>query len=81
MKFVPYDKKNIEKGVKRKSDNFKLLFDFQNSDLDCAKVLDYTQKNAAICQTSLMASIKRYHFNNIFVIVRKENVYLIKKDI
>lgn len=81
MKLVPYDmqKSNLfsYRGYKR-SNNLKILEEFIDSDLDCAKVEGFTQKNATTAAKSLNNSIKRYKFLNIHANARKNNLFLIK---
>lgn len=80
MLLVPYDKNKLKKyrGF-GKFKNLKLLEEFRDGESDCCEVKNFTQKDAKSCQTSLMASIRRYKFPNyIKVVVRKEKVYLVK---
>lgn len=81
MRLVPIEKSEIKNvwGY-TPSKNLEMLEEFKDSDLDCVKVVDWTQAQAASCSNSLNASIKRYRMNNIKAIVRKGEVYLIKKD-
>jgi hypothetical protein len=76
---IPYDIDKLQHVNEYKvSDNYGLLTEFINSDLKCAKVEGYTQKDARCCAFSLRASIKRYHFNSITACQRKGEVFLIK---
>lgn len=81
MKLVPYDRNKIwnVNGYYSKSANYRLLAEFINSDMDCAKVENYTHKTSASCAASLARSAKRFGFNNIKVRESKGEVYLIKK--
>jgi hypothetical protein len=78
MKLIPYDIRKIDPNKYKKSKNYLLLTDFMESDMDCAKVENYTQKCARHCSTSLNISIKRYRMGGIRSIVRDGEVFLIK---
>lgn len=72
---------NIEElGRKRakRADNYKLLSDFADSDMKCARVDGWQHKSAHVCATSLRKTIESYNMFDITVFVRKGNVYLIK---
>lgn len=79
MKLVEYDINKID-GARgyRKSDNLKILEEFVESGMECAKVEGYNNKTAAHCATSLNTSIKRYNLGGIRAISRKGVCYLIK---
>ena len=62
----------------RRSANLRILQEFANSDMTCAKVEDYTHKSAAACASSLVNSIKNYRIPGIQAVVREGAVYLIK---
>lgn len=76
MKLVPYDKNNIE-GYKPTS-NYELLNEFVNSGFECAKIENWNHKSVYSAQSSFQSSIKRFHMNNVKVIVRGDNLYLVK---
>ena len=79
MRMVACNLNEIEsKGVYKKSDNFKILNEFAESEHTCVMIEDYTQKNAMCCAASLNTSIKRYHMTGIRAISRKDKVYLIR---
>ena len=79
MRLIPYDKKKLNTGIYKKSKNYKLLMEFVESGLDCAKVEGYTQADAYGCSRSLTASAKRYHIDHVRSIVRKGEVFLVKE--
>lgn len=79
MKLVPYDAKEIIKGYKL-CKNQRLIQEFLNSGLDCAKLEDFPQKDAKGCASSLSISLKRMGINNVKVCSRKGNVFLLKID-
>ncbi len=79
MRMVPCDKNEFK--VRKNSDNFKLLMDFKESDFDCVRLDDYSWANAKSAQCSLLASMKHYRITGIAVIMRKENIYLLKTPI
>lgn len=78
MKLVPYEAKNIKHYKSTK--NLEILEEFIESDMSCAKLEGYTQKNAKNCQSSLLGAIKRFHIHGVKVLVRKEDVILLKVD-
>lgn len=83
MRLVKVNVKDIPK-IKAKrpySNNYKLLMTFHDSDDVCAEVKDYTQKNVKVCHTSLLASVRRYHLNNIRVVKRDDRIFLVKDNI
>lgn len=80
MRLVKCDREVIGNLKSKKSDNYKLLVEFTENGIDCAEVVDFTQKNAKSCATSLVNSIKRFRIHGVKCIQRKEKVYLIKID-
>lgn len=76
MKLVPYDMKKL--GY-TKTKILTILEEFEKSGLDCARVEDHGCKNAKSCAASLRMAVKRFHMNNIEVITRKDQVYMIHK--
>ena len=58
----------------------KLLCEFRDSDMDCAKVEDYHYANATSAQASIAGSIKHFKFANIVCTVRNGSVYLLKTN-
>lgn len=79
MKMVPYDVTKL--GMYARSNNLDTLMDFIDSGFDCVKLEGYTQKNAKNCRNSLENSIKNYRLGGIQVVVRGENVFLVRKKI
>lgn len=79
MKLVPYDVNELG-SYYRKTKNLKLLNEFADSGLDCAKVEDFTQKDARSCASALSKAIKHFRFGNIQVVTRKGCVFLVKTD-
>lgn len=81
MNLVAYDKKKLDNpyGYKR-TKWFKIIDEFVESDMDCAKVKDFPHKSATSCAASLNRAIRRYHKDGIRAIERKEEVFLIKID-
>lgn len=69
-----------ELGRKRakKADNYKLLIEFADSDMKCARIDGWRHKTAHGCATSLRTTIENYNMFDIAVFVRKGEVYLIK---
>ena len=79
MKLVPYDLKKIDNanGYK-KSKNQKIIEAFLESDLDCAKIEEWTQKSAVGCAGSLNRSIEKYNMTGARAISRNKDVFLIR---
>lgn len=79
MKLIPYDARNltVRKGYK-KSENLRILEEFVESGMECAKVEGYTQKNALICSSSLSSSIRNYNMGGVIARTRNGEVFLIK---
>lgn len=81
MNFIPCDRKAIVTVKEVRTDNFKLLWEFKESGVACAQVEGYPHKSATSCASSLRSAVKTYHMDSITVVVRRGNVYLIKKEI
>jgi hypothetical protein len=79
MKFVEYDIEQVALHRYKKTDNMKLLDEFSESGLACAKVEEYTQRDAHICAASLRKTALHAHMSHIKVIVRKGEVYMINE--
>lgn len=62
----------------KKADNYKILTEFADSDMKCARVEGWQHKTAHICAASLRNTIENYNMFDIAVFVRKGEVYLIK---
>lgn len=79
MKLVPYDINKIGgRGWYSKSENQRILEEFAKSDLECVKVEKYSHKDAYCCASALKNSVKTYRMNNIKVMARDGEVFLIK---
>lgn len=82
MKFEKYSIKKIGMGYKR-SNNMKLLDEFKESGLKCAKVTEYTTKTPRYCASSLQQTINRYHkeYRGLRAISRGDEVFLINEAV
>lgn len=81
MRLTPYEKEKLGELMKEsrgKSDIFAILNEFANSDLNCVKIEDWTQKTATGCYTSFHRSITRYRMTGIRVVKRGNEVFLVK---
>ena len=58
-----------------------IILEFHESDLKCAKVEDWTHKDAGSCAWSLRESARRLGLHHIKTMTRKGQVYLIKEEI
>ena len=79
MRLVKSDIRKIKKVNYSRTNNFEILEEFVESDMDCAEVKDFTQISAWSCASSLNASIKRFNIGGIKAISREGKCYLIKK--
>ena len=81
VKLVKWDVNNVAKpNGFRRTPNQKLIEDFANSAMDCAKVEGFTQKDAMVCAASLNVSIKNMRKSGIRAISRRGEVFLIKEE-
>lgn len=65
--------------VKRSNAKLKEMFtDFINGDADCVKVENYPHKNATVAREVLYNSAKRHYKDQIRVIKRGDDIYLVK---
>lgn len=64
-----------------RSDNFRLLSEFVDSGLKCAKIEGSTHSDPHCCASSLNLSAKRYNFFSVKAVVRKGEVYLVNESI
>lgn len=78
MKLVEYNINKVDVKGYKKSNNLKILEEFIDSGLECAKVDGFTQDNASHAAYSLNNSIKRYRFGGIRAISRNKEVFLIR---
>ena len=77
MKLIPVDVKEFEALINKNTSNYKVLSEFIDSGMDCARLDGFSQKRADICANSLRAAIKRYKFG-VRVIVNRGEVFLVK---
>lgn len=78
MELVAYDKEKLNLNLYRRTKWLKFIDEFIESDMNCAKVVNYTNKDAKSCVTSLAVAIRRFHKDGIRAIMHKNEVYLIK---
>ena len=79
MKLVPYNKKDLEVMIYKRTKNYEILLQFAESDMDCALVEGWEAKSAGVKAGNLNKSIKRFRMTHIRAICRKGKVYLIKE--
>ena len=77
MKLIPYDEKKI---YYAKTSNLRILEEFLNSGLTCAKLEGFPQKNAETCACSLRSSIRHFKMQGIKIIKRGETIILLKNE-
>lgn len=78
MQLVPYDVEKIR--YYKPSKNQKILEEFIESGLDCVKLKDWNHKNARSLQSTLYSSKRRFHINNVAIVIRKGGVFLVRTD-
>lgn len=79
MRLVKVDKLS-GKAFYKPTKVYKLLCEFRDSEMDCAKIeeCDYANTNSA--QASITKAIKHFKFLNIVCTAREGNVYLLKTN-
>ena len=79
MRLVSHNLEDLMIEVKRpNSDIYSMLTEFLNGNDDCAKIEDWTHKSAYCCAASVAYSVKHFYPNQIKVIQRGGDVYLVK---
>lgn len=63
------------------SDSFRMLYDFMNSGVKCAKIDGIMHKTPESCAISLRRSAKYHHLYSVKAHVRKGEVYLVNTSI
>lgn len=79
MKMIPIDRKTIEP-CRTKRNNYAILKEFIDSDLDCVELKDHGHRNAKCCQSCLLVSAKRFGFGYVGIIKRGDHIYLYRKN-
>ena len=77
MILVPCKIEDIKKR-KTYTDLYKILTEFLEGEADCVKVENYKHKNAYVCRETLYRSAQRYYKNQIKIIQRGDDAYLVK---
>lgn len=79
MHLVPYDKSKLKRTPK--TNLFKLVKEFVDSDADCAMVAGAAEHYAtpSVGATTINESIKRYKFAQIRAVVNNGEIYLVKE--
>jgi hypothetical protein len=81
MELIAYDRDKIENiGSYKKTENMRIIDEFIESGLDCAKVEGFTQKRAWSCADSLNKTMVRMKKAGIKALSRKGEVYLVKLE-
>lgn len=78
MKLVKYNKNELKARYYAKTKHQDLIEEFVNSDMDCAKVEEWTHVNADSCSNAINMSIKRFKVSGVKAIVRGGEVFLVK---
>lgn len=81
MKLVPCTMKEIEHLGLKRANLRDTLIEFVESGLEIAEIVDYTHKDARVCQAALRSAIKKYRFFGVKASARGERVFLIKEKI
>lgn len=77
MKLTKCDANEIKNNFKRTKWQ-KMLEEFLESDMDCAKVEEYTNKDAKSCVGALYLAIKRFRMTGVRAALCNGEVYLIR---
>lgn len=80
MKLIPCDIKSINSRLYKYTDNMKVIMEFVNSGIDCAKVENYPHIRPYSCANALNRCAERMNMPQIKAIVRKKAVYLVRVD-
>lgn len=80
MEMVPYNVEEIEKERARPGAIYALLDKFLSSDHQCVKVTGWHNAKAEYCRNVFDSVIKRRRLFGVKVVVRKNEVFLVKKD-
>ena len=79
MRLTPYDRKKFDKRIYKLCKNQKILNEFVESGLDCAKLEDYPHKDAHSCYSCLRVSAMNMRLGNVISIhVEGNDVYLLR---
>lgn len=76
MKMVPCDTDRLRHYKPTK--NYLLFEEFLNGDADCVQLVDHGHKHARACQSCLTNSLRWFGIKGVKVLVRGENVFLVK---
>lgn len=78
MKMVPFDAKKVSY---RLCKNQRIINEFVESGLDCAKIEGWTHKNAYIAQRGFTMTTRRMHLEDtVMAASQKGEVFLIRVD-
>lgn len=79
MKLVKVDPSVVKVARHEKYGNFNILTDFIESGNECCEVVDFPQKNAMNCATSLLKSAKHFRLDHtVKVAYRGNRVFLLR---
>lgn len=62
----------------KKTKNMQILDEFVQSGMECAEVMEFTNKTASSCANSLRATIEKQRYGGITAISRNNKAYLIR---
>lgn len=68
----------VKRYGKKRNSNIKVIKEFDDRKLLCARLDGWTQASSKNCQASLIMSMKRLKVNHIHIIVKKGEVYLVR---
>lgn len=80
MRLVAYDLKDLGTVRMARCKNQKLIEEFLASDMECAKIEGFTQKDAHSCVSSLNTAITRFNFAGVRAITKNGEAFLIKTN-
>lgn len=80
MYLTPYTKSKLQSSNFQRCKLQKILEEFRDSDMDCAKIEGWEYKDANTCAASFAGSIKRFNVKGIRAISRQGEVFPIKEE-
>lgn len=79
MRLVECDINKVDlKSYKKRTKWLKVIDEFVESGMGCCRLEDYTNKDAASCESALNHAIKNYKKKGIKAVIRNGVVYLVK---
>lgn len=81
MNFIPYDIKKVGRNMYNKTENLRIIEEFAETGISCAKIIDFPQERSNVAANSLNNSAKRYGYNHIQFLSRKKELFVINTQL